>query len=378
MKSILAILVAAGLCLVAGSTADARPRAAVIKKSSKVRKRPRKKSKTRFRVVEGERVVVLKVKRKWVKIAAGRKRGWIRRSRIHVSGSGWLRDDEPAAADDRIVIPSDAELAKKRDAEPDEELDQEPGADEPAPPPRPDGFASELAASLGFVGYASRFASDGATALGAYEISAGAMGAGIGGRAGLRRGKLSAAIDGRYRIAVGAPGIRFHRDDGSEAAANRFTIHELDASVVLGFAIDRDIEIAARGGFHAGTFWIDELQDNPGLIARERLTGPTAGAELGLRLSAELRLAAYADVLIEGKLRQTENLEDGMDSKVRGVAGGAEVSYRLNPDLALAVSYRGRRTWFDFSGPSARLEDVTTAERTDQTHALAIAASRSF
>lgn len=359
-----AIAALAALCAASPARADEEPREAVITKSTKVYAHPRKRADVELRVSVNDKVMVVKTGRKWVKIEAGGKRGWIRKSRVHVFKDGWRRDDA-------VVIPD------RIDDGGGETGPEEIESSAPVTPPRQDGLAGELRASLGFVSFASEFDSDGGTALGAYEISAGAMGAGIGGRAVVRRGKLLVGIDGGYRVAVGAPGIRFHRDDGSVAGANRFYIHDLDGAAIAGFAVDRDIDVAARAGVHAGQFWIGELQDNPGLIARERLVGPTAGLELAARLSPKLRFAANLDVLVNGSLHQTANLEDGMDSAVRGVSGGARVSYSLD-GIDLEASYLARRTWLEFSGPSARLDDVTTAERTDQTHALAIAASRRF
>jgi hypothetical protein len=65
MMRILAAALGVVVALAIAAEVEARPRAAVVKRDSKVRKKPKKRAAVTFRVAPGDRVVVLGTRSRW-------------------------------------------------------------------------------------------------------------------------------------------------------------------------------------------------------------------------------------------------------------------------------------------------------------------------
>ena len=228
-------------------------------------------------------------------------------------------------------------------------------------------------AGIGIASLASDFSSDGTGELGAYRISASAAAASSSlelAVAPTRR--LWMAADGGYQLALGIPGIRQRgAEEAAVAAPLGFAWHRFDGGGRLGLRVGTSALAYARVGYHFEWFHVDEVS-NPGRLARESLSGPTAGLGLTAALGTSVLLRARADLLVGGRRRQTPGLEDGEDSSALAAWGEIGVSYLAARSLAFAAAYSLGWAHTEWRGSSPRQPDVTGAVRTDRSHLLLV------
>lgn len=328
--------------------------------------RPTKKSDVAFRLHTDEVVVVVAKKKKWAQVQnRDGDRGWVRISALDELlelddvDPGEPRDRSSAASEEVDVVDEGPSLSR-------EQL-------------KTVGLASRLRAAIGMSSYSRDFSSDGSGPLGGYKLSVGSMAAMVDGSLSYSAGRLFFAAVGRYSGAVAAPGVRYEGVDGM-SAANRLVTHDVAGGLEIGLILgdESPARISAGVGYQLGYFVVDEIQDNPGLLARERLAGPTAEVSLVTAFGPRATVSLGLGVLLAGDLRQTANLEDGTESDVSGYGGSAGVAYLWRPGVSFGATYYGRKLSYEFTGQSRRQFDVTRAERTDAIHSLVVQAARSF
>ena len=333
----------------------------------KARSRPSKKrGKKLFSVRRNDELAVLDTKgKKWIQIENAKGEvGWIRTSAVEAN------DPDPDEDLVALVDPDDPDLGRDDETEPNQAR------------MRFEKRTLEVIAqaALGISSYSRRFSSNGSSALGGYRISAGTMAATASAMARKHFGAMFVAVQADYGASVGAPGIRFQNEDGEVSDARSFHLHDVTASLEVGatFGKSHPVRVAAVGGYHLGYFVVTRIQDNPGLLARERLAGPQVGIMASTVVTRRVMVDAGFSWTPSASLSQTVNLEDGMDSEVWAIGGSAHASYLLDARHTIEVGYAGRRVKYNFSGQSTRQFDVTSARRKDIHHAFMVGIARAL
>lgn len=384
------VLAVAGLAL-AAPAADAqkvrkerrksRVETQVVTYATPLKQRPGEAAETLVELAVGDEVEVMGRKGRWVRVRVRGRLGWVTRTTIAASdreGESWGDDASTEDADpiDLIAMPD------ATDASADLEADRDPDGGPDRARARLGHRGLELAAEagLGLSTYSRQFSSDGASALGGYRVTAGSMAASASGLARIHIGVLFVAARASYATSIGVPGIRFQNEDGEVSEPNGFQIHRVLAAVELGATLGQShpVRIAAKAGYRVGYFVLSDVQENPGLLARERLSGLEIGVNASTAISREILVSADLSWIPSASLDQTVNLEDGMESEVWAISGGARASYLIDDRNAIDVGYQGRRVKYDFSGQSTRQFDVTSARRKDIHHAFVVGVARAF
>lgn len=237
---------------------------------------------------------------------------------------------------------------------------------------------ARMRAGLGASSFGVEFRSDGQTELAAYRISATAVAAGASGELSIPLGPISLGVDAAYVVAVGAPGIRY-RDGAESLEPVGFSLQDVDAGLVVGapLPVGRGIRVSARAGWHFTWLHVDEV-DNPGLLARERLTGVTLGGRLETSPGRNLLARAGADVLVGGDRDQTPGLEDGAQASESAAWFSLALGYLIARRSAIEGGYRLGWASTRWTGASPRQPDVMSARRSDRSHGFLISVNTSF
>lgn len=364
-----------------------------------LKEQPGEASKTLVELKVGDEVEVIGRKGRWVRVRVrvSRKLGWVTRTTIgprdgtgtpagpgKKTGDAWGGDSIGVDGARKGTKSEAIDESAVRRVEPQDRPSQ--AGDEVAGPNRSRmhmdrrGLELSAGAALGLSTYSRQLSSNGDSALGGYRITAGTMAASASGLARMHVGDLFVAARASYVTHVGAPGIRFQDEEGGVSDPSGFQVHRIGASLELGATLGEShpVRIAAVGGYQLGYFFVSDIQDNPGLLASEKLAGPRIGVSASTGISREILVSANFSWSPSVSLAQTVNLEDGMESDVWAISGGARASYLLDDRHTIDVGYAGRRITYRFSGQSTRQFDVTQARRKDVYHALMVGVARAF
>jgi SH3-like domain-containing protein len=383
----------------------------------------------------GTTVEVLETRGRWLRVRAGKARGWLTRTTVttgaavapppatapsaradsrltvEVVGPGAVlrrRPDGAAPVVARfaagvrlsVVDAGDRVWIQVRDAAgragwvERERVDNGGGAVAAPPPsrsgarPRPAGLGSAAAAvaaapgargpiavrataALGYRSLDERFSSNGGGGLAAYLISADAAVAEVG-------------LDARTRPAgplqLGVDGgLRLsysspgidYGGPSMPAGEIPFRMFEVEAGLRAGYH-RAGLDLALRAGGFYGAFLADEVA-NAGRLPRESLLAATAGLRVDLApAGSRVGLTGSFDLALAGRREQTRGLEDGERSDAGALWAGLVVHYRLHPRLVLLGAYGYERATTRWQGASSRQPDVTDAERVDASQILQI------
>ncbi len=404
------------------SAVMARPAAAeelVTTMKAKLHVKPAESSRVVTHVPAGKSVVVIERKGRWLRVRAGRRRGWLTRTTVAAAdqrdkiiarrrarratrgkAKGWRAKHgyRVGTADPTGTATADR---KERTAS----LDGKPRFSDPFAPDRPGAAVTDATreparddltatsappvivrppnltahAAFGYRSLAMDYASDGTTGLGNYAVATGAMTSAVGARAGYSHGRLQLAVEADYRTSYSSPGIHYEPSAGGGMGDVGFMTHDASAVVIAGARIADAFggtSARARGGYHYQAFLVDQL-DNIARMPSESLAGPTVGAELSLpRAIGGTSLEVGLDVMVGGHRAQTEGRTDGTSSS----AGALWVTTRLQHslvagfDLVLTHQYGHART--EWTGPSDRDTAETWANRTDSSQTVVIGVGR--
>ncbi len=307
---------------------------------SELRSRPSKKSRRVMRVKEGEELFFVRESESgnWMLVEdSGGEAGWIRSSEVGNSGFNY---------------PASTKFANAR---------------------------------LGYASLSSEFRSNGAGELANYDTSAAAASVGIGGEYIYRYSPTYLIrVDGSYLGARSSPGIRFTNAAGMSSDI-AFISHEVAAGAALGynFQNERGIAAYARAGYHYGKLDISDGSDiavNTAYLPSEILSGITVGALVDVpRLTNKIGARIGLDLLYpNGKLQQTQGLEDGTSSDVTAAWGTALLVYQWKPAWDITGGYRYGYSKVDFEGASMRPHAATEADRKNVSHTLSLGVGKSF
>jgi hypothetical protein len=234
---------------------------------------------------------------------------------------------------------------------------------------------------VGASSFGSSFRSDGQSELAEYQISANTSMVVVATELvtpALRR--FAAVVDASYAIALGTPGIRYQ--GSAEASDDRvsFALHDVDVGGRLGvqLPLDRAIFAAVRIGWHDSWFHVDDINDNPGKLARESLRGLVVGVRMDGALGRNLITRFAMDWLASGRRRQTPGLEDGESAHAAAVWASLAVAYTITSTIAVDGGYGLGWSHTRWSGVSTRQSDVMSAQRDDRTHSFLFSLCKSF
>jgi opacity protein-like surface antigen len=213
------------------------------------------------------------------------------------------------------------------------------------------------------------FSSNGTTPLSASRLSASGMAAFASAEAGMTRGRLHGSVDASYGVTLGLPGIRVQQADGTASDPLGFTWHHFAGGARLGYRVTDAFVPHLRGGYRLDWFRVSDVT-NPGMIARDGLSGFLVGAGADAALSDELLVRIGGETLVGGGRKQTPGLEDGLRSSALAFWGRLDGSYLATDEIAVCGSYQYGWSETDWDGQSQRQPDVTEARRTDLSHLL--------
>ena len=405
------------------SAVMARPAAAeklVTTMRAKLHVKPAESSRVVTRVPAGRSVVVIEHKGRWLRVRAGRKRGWLTRTTVASAdqrgkivarrrarrarrarardGKGWrakngyrvgtadpkgtaTADSKPRTASRagessfRDPFASDDPATARPDAAP--VRDDLVATHAPAVIVRPPSLTAH--AAFGYRSLAMDYASDGTNGLGNYAVATGAMSVAAGARAGYSRGRLQLAVEASYRTSYSSPGIHYEPSAGGGMGDVAFTTHDVGTSVVVGTRIADAFggtSARARAGYHYQAFLVDKI-DNIARMPSESLAGPTVGGELSLpRAISGTSLEVDLDIMVGGQRKQTDGRTDGTSSAASALWVTTRIEHALFAgfDLVIAHQYGHART--EWTGPSTRDTAETWANRTDSSQTLVIGLGR--
>jgi hypothetical protein len=390
----MSLLIAATIMIDGGVRAEPL----VTSRATKVRSLPRKRARVVGRLRKGKRVRVIRRRGRWVKIRAGRRRGWVPRTAVRprpprkkLAVATPLREPtKPARPDSAKAkpktkrvsgwktkpapLPGAAAVTRRPSVRKEAEA---PRDSEASTPSRPASTAHrspyQLYAELGARTWSSDFSSDGQGGLGGYLIDSQLAVAGVGVRAKQRWGRIGVLAEGQYQATMSWPGIHYQPSAGGDAGDIAHRGHELSGALELGARISDakgGIELRARGGGFYGASIVDSL-DNVARMGSESLSGLRAGAGLGIaQLTPSTTFDASVDVLVGGKRKQTQGLEDGTSSAVEATWIRARIIRPLSARMVFTISYLYQAARTEWTGMSMRIDGATWATRVDRSHGV--------
>jgi len=309
-------------------------------KRTKLLSKPSKKGKSRGKVKQGARLVVLEEKGGWMLVDDGENSGWVKKGDV----------SEPGNRPKRVI---------------------------------------NVDARLGFERMAVVFRSTGNaddSPIANYDIQSAS--AALHAEASMvQKYKANYLLGGeaRFAVAKSAPGIRYN--DGTNAADIPYTTYDIDVRGLVGYDFHHKTGAAAYGrlGYHYGMFQVANVSDftkNLAHLPSETLAGPTVGVGADLpRITDKIGASIAADYMVMGARAQTKGLEDGAVSTVTALWAGLMVSYQWKPAITLDAQYGydySKTVWTGVATGSMRASGVDSAARKDVTHGVMVGLTKTF
>jgi SH3-like domain-containing protein len=186
-----------------------------------------------------------------------------------------------------------------------------------------------------------------------------------------------------YAGSKAVPGISYN---GSTTGV---TIHDIDLRVTGGYDLKnaKGMIAYARLGYHYENLAIASVSDftkNTAMIPSEIFSGPVIGGALDVaNLTQSLALRVILDTMVVGgKRKQTENLEDGSSPSIKGAWLSGCVLYKWKPKMTINGAYELTYMKTDF-GPQAANSMRHPAgsgntSRTDLNHSITVSIGYAF
>lgn len=243
---------------------------------------------------------------------------------------------------------------------------------------RPFGFGSpRLSGALGYSMVSQNFSTPDTCLMCNYRIEIGAPSANVG-------AQIDASYGSRYVFAAdfdyqyAASQIHVTSQDGFEMSETGYQQHRLHAGARAGYELDKPSAIAAyaRTGVQYERLVIENpsLDDNTAKLPSEMHTGLTLGAMFEFaKLTPKTSLGVSADILILGRVNQTQGLTDGVLSSTSAHYLGAHLDYQWSSTLSLTWNYsysQQKTNWSGVDPNSLRDHNGPWAARTDSLHAI--------
>lgn len=188
--------------------------------------------------------------------------------------------------------------------------------------------------------------------------------------------RVHVGVDGQVRASYAKPGIDVIRDNMSLGDVD-FSMYETQGGARVGIVLS-DFEISVRAGARYDVF-LTRSVDNVGLLPRESLLSVVGGMRVDwYRLAPELVLSVRGEMLVSGRHRQTQGLEDGEETTVKGASGDLRAIYAATRLLDVVATFHYRWTGYSWSGRSERNPDVMQASRSDHAQSLGIGIAHRF
>jgi SH3-like domain-containing protein len=233
-----------------------------------------------------------------------------------------------------------------------------------------------IGARAGIAIISQRFTSNGTGALTNYDLGTNAFGVQVGAdyvRALGRYARLG--LDASYAFAGGG-GVRYHSPDGSQIVL-ALQEHDVNfgAQVGMHFGVIGGLELRARIG---GEIIMNLIQGNAKApLPSDRVMGMTIG--LALAAPNLLTLAnrpfgahLFGWALVPAQRAQTIGLEEGEKSSTIGASLGGGFLYGLYKGLGLEANYQYGLVLTHYSGQARRNTSITSADRGNATHLIAV------
>ena len=238
--------------------------------------------------------------------------------------------------------------------------------------PAAQGNAFLVGARLGVAVLGTRFTSNAQGPLTNYDGSTSAVAISVG--AGWVRAvgaTFRVGVDAGYSFAGGAS-VRALTSDGSRIVLG-VQSHEVGLGVAPG------VHLSALGGLElrlrlGGLLQLNLVElSQKALLPSDRVLGMTVGAMVAAPALLVLRghplgLGLYAGAIAPADRAQTGNLEEGTSSTTVGGQAGAELQLQLWRGLGLSASYAFSHLGTHFAGAAHRDANITTADRSSETH----------
>jgi hypothetical protein len=210
-----------------------------------------------------------------------------------------------------------------------------------------------------------------------YTIEIGAPSANVGANIDATYGsRYLFAADVEYQYA--ASQIHLVSREGPEMVETGFQLHRFNASAQAGYEIDRSSSIAAYGRtglkYESRVIENQDLSTNTAKLPSELHSGVTVGAMVEFaKLTPKASLGVSADMLLFGKVQQTEGLTDGIVSSTKAYYMGAELDYQWTASTNVTWNYgysTQSTTWEGWDPTSLRDHQAGYASRSDSVHTL--------
>ena len=163
-----------------------------------------------------------------------------------------------------------------------------------------------------------------------------------------------------------------------EMVETGYQLHRFHAGARAGYEIDKTSAIAAYGRtgvkYENRVIENQDLSTNTAKLPSELHSGVTVGAMLEFaKVTPKASLGVTADILVLGKVQQTEGLTDGLYSSTKAHYLGAELGYQWTPSTSVTWNYGYSKQTTDWSGwdpTSLRDHQGGAASRSDRVHTL--------
>ena len=234
--------------------------------------------------------------------------------------------------------------------------------------------------AAGYRGIGMDFTADSANGPVGHEAAANALFVTVDGSLPItgRDSRLVIDIVASYALSLTDDGLQYLNSDDDYYELD-FTAHEARAGLRAGFRVLANrLLVAARADYRLDAL-ILSTTDNPANLPSERRQGVSAGGLLQASLvSRRLDIHAGVDWLLSGRRVQTENRKDGAESDTAAWWLHGGLDFALVPKLSFSVRLALERASTEWTGPSQRLADVTSAMRDDINYYTYLGFGRTF
>lgn len=237
--------------------------------------------------------------------------------------------------------------------------------------------APRLSGALGYSMVSQDFTTPDFCTMCNYTIEIGAPSANVGADIDATYGsRYLFAADVQYEYA--ASQIHLVSSGGPEMVETGFQLHRFNAGAQAGYEVDKSSAIAAYGRtgvkYESRVIENQDLSTNTAKLPSELHSGVTVGAMVEFaKLTPKASLGVSADMLLFGKVQQTEGLTDGINSSTKAYYMGAELDYQWTATTNVTWNYgysTHRTTWQGWDPTSLRDHQAGYASRSDSVHTL--------